>query len=359
MFASRGLRARRELNGRKVEAAQDLAQPDAGDAAVEVGERVKEEQAAFGEGERFEQWFGGIAAAGGEASLQVAAVLAGERGDLEEARRLVLAGGDVGAAPAREPRHEVAADERMELQEQRVVERGLLEFAVFDALFEREDVARKMRRELSVTQDPEARFDVAGSAARGASSTSTALAFRSIRRRRFASRRELASLTHLLKPARHVRQSFRRLQPLAQGQRERMAKLRAAAAFPGAQAPVCFTSRLVHLGPASSRPKAIPAKMPPMRPSEILSLHRDKVLAIAASRGASNVRVFGSAARRADREGSDLDLLVDVPAGSSLLDIAGLQIDIEEALGIKVDLCTEAELHPSLKERILAEARPL
>jgi predicted nucleotidyltransferase len=71
------------------------------------------------------------------------------------------------------------------------------------------------------------------------------------------------------------------------------------------------------------------------------------------------VRVFGSAARNADGAGSDLDLLVDVRPGSSLLDIAGLQIDIEEALGVKVDLCTEAELHPSLKERILAEARPL
>ena len=96
-----------------------------------------------------------------------------------------------------------------------------------------------------------------------------------------------------------------------------------------------------------------------MRPSEILSLHRDRILAIAAARGASNVRVFGSAARRTDREDSDLDLLVNVRPGSSLLDIAGLQIDIEEALGIKVDLCTEAELHPRLKERILAEARPL
>lgn len=105
--------------------------------------------------------------------------------------------------------------------------------------------------------------------------------------------------------------------------------------------------------------RAISAKMPTMRPSEILSLHRDRILAIAAARGASNVRVFGSAARRMDREDSDLDLLVNVLPGSSLLDIAGLQIDIAEALGIKVDLCTEAELHPRLKERILAEARPL
>ena len=96
-----------------------------------------------------------------------------------------------------------------------------------------------------------------------------------------------------------------------------------------------------------------------MRPSEILSLHRDRILAIASAHGASNVRVFGSAALRRDCDGSDLDLLVDLPPGSSLLDITGLQLDIEEALGVKVDLCTEAELHPRLKVRILAEARPL
>ena len=60
-----------------------------------------------------------------------------------------------------------------------------------------------------------------------------------------------------------------------------------------------------------------------------------------------------------DQEGSDLDLLVDLPAGTSLLRVIGLQRDIEEALGVKVDLCTERELHPALKERILAEARPL
>jgi predicted nucleotidyltransferase len=96
-----------------------------------------------------------------------------------------------------------------------------------------------------------------------------------------------------------------------------------------------------------------------MRPSETLAKHRERVLSIAAARGASNVRVFGSALKRLDREGSDLDLLVDIPPGTSLLRIVGLQLDIEDALGVKVDLCTERELHPALKERILAEARPL
>ena len=71
------------------------------------------------------------------------------------------------------------------------------------------------------------------------------------------------------------------------------------------------------------------------------------------------MRVFGSVARGSDHEGSDVDLLVDLPPGTSLLKIVGLQLDIEDELGVKVDLCTERELHPDLKLRILAEARPL
>lgn len=96
-----------------------------------------------------------------------------------------------------------------------------------------------------------------------------------------------------------------------------------------------------------------------MRPSEALAAQRQRVLDIAAARGARNVRVFGSVLSGLDREGSDLDLLVDLPTGTSLLRVVGLQHDIEDALGLKVDLCTERELHPALKERILAEARPL
>lgn len=96
-----------------------------------------------------------------------------------------------------------------------------------------------------------------------------------------------------------------------------------------------------------------------MRPSEALAAHRERVLDIAAARGASNVRVFGSAASGRDDEESDLDLLVDLPPGTSLLRIVGLRLGIEDALGVKVDLCTERELHPLLKNRILAEARPV
>lgn len=96
-----------------------------------------------------------------------------------------------------------------------------------------------------------------------------------------------------------------------------------------------------------------------MRPSQALAEHRQRILALAARRGAGSVRVFGSTAKGVDREGSDLDLLVDLPPGTSLLQVVGLQLDLEDALGLKVDLCTERELHPELKERILAEALPL
>jgi hypothetical protein len=96
-----------------------------------------------------------------------------------------------------------------------------------------------------------------------------------------------------------------------------------------------------------------------MRPSIALATQREHVLAIALAHGARNLRVFGSVVTGLDHEGSDLDLLVDMPRGTSLLGVVGLQLDIQDALGVKVDLCTERELHPALRERILAEARLL
>jgi predicted nucleotidyltransferase len=96
-----------------------------------------------------------------------------------------------------------------------------------------------------------------------------------------------------------------------------------------------------------------------MRPSIALATQREHVLAIALAHGARNVRVFGSVVTGLDHEGSDLDLLVDMPRGTSLLGVVGLQLDIQDALGVKVDLCTERELHPALRERILAGARAL
>lgn len=94
-----------------------------------------------------------------------------------------------------------------------------------------------------------------------------------------------------------------------------------------------------------------------MYPSESLRLRRDALVELVIARGASRLRVFGSVARGEDHEGSDVDLLVDMPTGASLLQLVGLQLELQDALGAPVDLCTERELHPMLRDRILAEAR--
>ena len=65
---------------------------------------------------------------------------------------------------------------------------------------------------------------------------------------------------------------------------------------------------------------------------------RDEILAIAQRHGASNVRVFGSVARGEAGPDSDVDILVDLELGRSLLDHAQLQIDLEALLGRKVDV---------------------
>lgn len=80
---------------------------------------------------------------------------------------------------------------------------------------------------------------------------------------------------------------------------------------------------------------------------------------MAAARGARDLRVFGSVARGDDGENSDIDILIDMPFGTSLLQIVALQHEIEDALGVAIDLCTERELHPALRAGILAEARAL
>ena len=77
---------------------------------------------------------------------------------------------------------------------------------------------------------------------------------------------------------------------------------------------------------------------------------------MAAQRGASNVRLFGSLARGTADEASDVDLLVDLDPGRSLIDLAGLELDLEALLKTRVDVGTVASLKPRMKERILAES---
>jgi uncharacterized protein len=83
---------------------------------------------------------------------------------------------------------------------------------------------------------------------------------------------------------------------------------------------------------------------------------REDINRIAAAHGARNVRVFGSVGRGESSESSDLDLLVDMSEGRSLLDLVALGDDLAEALGVAVDVVTEKSLSPYLRDRILAEA---
>jgi hypothetical protein len=87
--------------------------------------------------------------------------------------------------------------------------------------------------------------------------------------------------------------------------------------------------------------------------------NREEILRIAELHGARNVRVFGSVARGDDRADSDVDLLVDMEDNRSLLDLGGLEQDLEDLLRRDVDVLTDASIHPDLRLRISAEARAL
>lgn len=85
---------------------------------------------------------------------------------------------------------------------------------------------------------------------------------------------------------------------------------------------------------------------------------RDEISRIASEHGARNVRVFGSAGR-GDEGAHDLDLLVEMAENRNLFDLIALSRELEEELGVYVDVQTEAALSPYMRDRILAEAVPL
>lgn len=90
-----------------------------------------------------------------------------------------------------------------------------------------------------------------------------------------------------------------------------------------------------------------------------LQARRGDILGLAAKHGADTVRVFGSVARNESDAQSDVDLLVTLQPGRSLLDLGGLLMDLENLLGCRVDVVTEKGLRPRIRQRVLAEARPL
>jgi predicted nucleotidyltransferase len=91
----------------------------------------------------------------------------------------------------------------------------------------------------------------------------------------------------------------------------------------------------------------------------LIEAHRAELLALARRRGVTGVRVFGSMSRGEGSDTSDVDLLVTLAPGTSALALGGLLLDAQELLGRRVDIVTEASLHPALRERVMASVVPL
>ncbi|MFZ5866414.1 MAG: nucleotidyltransferase family protein [Thermodesulfobacteriota bacterium] len=91
----------------------------------------------------------------------------------------------------------------------------------------------------------------------------------------------------------------------------------------------------------------------------LLKKKRKEILRIAAAHGARNVRVFGSVIRGEADHKSDIDLLVTLDPGTTLLDHAALILELEVLLGCKVDVASDRGLRPRVKERVMSEAVPI
>ena len=91
----------------------------------------------------------------------------------------------------------------------------------------------------------------------------------------------------------------------------------------------------------------------------LIETRRAELLALARGHGATGVRVFGSMSRGDASNNSDVDLRVTLAPGTSALALGGLLSDAEELLGRRVDVVTEASLHPALRGRVVASAVPL
>jgi predicted nucleotidyltransferase len=96
-----------------------------------------------------------------------------------------------------------------------------------------------------------------------------------------------------------------------------------------------------------------------MKTEQLLKEKRDAVISLAARHGALQPRIFGSVARGEAGTHSDIDLLVKMEKGRSLLDLSALAQDLRDLFGVKVDVVSEDGLYWLLRRRILKEARPL
>ncbi len=92
---------------------------------------------------------------------------------------------------------------------------------------------------------------------------------------------------------------------------------------------------------------------------EELATNRLEIMKLAQLHGASNIRVFGSVARGEASKSSDVDLLVKMEPGRSLLDLIGFEQELSDLLGVKVQAISEGGISRHLKDRIFEEAKPL
>ena len=83
---------------------------------------------------------------------------------------------------------------------------------------------------------------------------------------------------------------------------------------------------------------------------------KEMIISILVKHGIKRILVFGSYARNEATTKSDLDLIVDFPEGTSLLDHIGIEIELSEALNMKIDLLSRNGISPYIKDHVLKEA---
>ncbi len=93
-----------------------------------------------------------------------------------------------------------------------------------------------------------------------------------------------------------------------------------------------------------------------MKPSEALNLHREEIRQIVEMHHAKNVRVFGSVLSGEDTEGSDLDLLIEPTAATTLMDIGAIRLELHKLLGVSVDVLTPKSLPENFRNVVLSQA---
>jgi uncharacterized protein len=96
-----------------------------------------------------------------------------------------------------------------------------------------------------------------------------------------------------------------------------------------------------------------------MKPSEALAAHRQEIREIVLSHRAANARVFGSVVHGSDTVDSDLDILVDPTADTTLFDLGAIRYKLRKLLGVQVDVLTPGALPDKFRQIVISEARPV